>query len=263
MARTPTTLVLWVLVAAACTPSATSSAAQVVSVVDGDSLVVDRSGETLEIRLVGINAPEHDECFGPEARSLLAEAVAGMSVTVRPLGTDRFGRTLARVFVGGRDVAAAQVEAGAALALSGDRGEARRLIGLEERARDEGRGLWSPDVCGAVGPVPEVSVTRVVANPPGPDEDRLDDEWVEIRAEATVDLSGWVLRDESSEHRFRFPDGTTLPAGRRLRITTGCGGVDGVLAWCADGPVWNNDGDSVLLLDRWGRVVAHRRIGGG
>jgi len=76
-----------------------------------------------------------------------------------------------------------------------------------------------------------------------------------------VDLSGWVLRDESSSNRFRFPAGTVLEAGRRLRVVTGCEPPPGALAWCATTPVWNNGGDSVILVDGHGRVVAHRRYG--
>jgi hypothetical protein len=32
-----------------------------------------------------------------------------------------------------------------------------------------------------------------------------------------------------------------------------------MLAWCTEIPVWNNDGDAVILLDAFGRVVAFHR----
>ncbi len=266
--RTRVILVVWFVVAAACAGGDPSSAVPVpvtvVEVIDGDSLVVRTANGEMEVRLVGVNAPEHDECFGPQARRILEEAVSG-PVRLDQVGTDRFGRTLARLTVAGGDVGDELVGAGAALALSGDGDYARRLIASERDAREARRGLWSPAGCDASAPpiADVVDISDIRPDPPGPDEDRLEDEWVELTARASVDLGGWVLRDESSRHRFRFPDGFVLAAGERLRIVSGCRPPPGALAWCAQGPVWNNDGDSVLLVDRWGRVVAHRRYDPG
>ncbi len=57
----------------ACTEATTSGttapgiAAHVVNVPDGDSLVVKVDGIEEKVRLIGVNAPEHDECFGEES----------------------------------------------------------------------------------------------------------------------------------------------------------------------------------------------------
>jgi hypothetical protein len=32
-----------------------------------------------------------------------------------------------------------------------------------------------------------------------------------------------------------------------------------MIPWCTDQPIWNNDGDTALLLDEAGRIVAIRR----
>ena len=251
------------LAAAACTAPATGSprGVTVVEIFDGDSFVARSAGREVEVRLLGINAPEHDECFGPEARDRLVALLAG-PVELDPVGTDRFGRALARVRAGDMDVGTAQVSEGAALALSGDDPYARDLMARAARAREAGAGMWSPTACGASLPVPEVTISTIEADPPGRDEEHLDDEWVEVTAADPVDLSGWVLRDESSSNRFRFPAGVTLAAGATIRVVTGCRPGPHVLAWCADTPVWNNGGDSVVLLDDRGRVVAFRRYEG-
>ncbi|NIR38769.1 MAG: lamin tail domain-containing protein [Actinobacteria bacterium] len=45
-------------------------------------------------------------------------------------------------------------------------------------------------------------------------------------------------------------------------MRTGCGSDGGgELHWCADGPVWSNGGDTVILQDTFGNVVAQRRYG--
>ena len=247
---------------AACNPAGNRvSDVEVLQVYDGDSFAVDTGGERVEVRILGINAPEHDECFGADARELLVGLLGG-TVDLEPVGTDRFGRTLARVEANGVDVGAAQVSAGAALTRSGDDVYTRDLIARENDARTAGVGMWSPTACGATPPVPRVEVTGLSPDPPGRDEEHLNDEWVEFTAFEHLDLSGWVLRDESSSNRFRFPPGTILHAEETLRVVTGCEPPHGALGWCAPNPVWNNRGDSVLLLDDRGRVVAHRRYRG-
>jgi hypothetical protein len=72
-----------------------------------------------------------------------------------------------------------------------------------------------------------------------------------------------MLRDESSEHRYRFPRGTRLRPGEQVTVHTGCGDDGaGDLYWCKNGPVWNNGGDTALLLDPAGNVGGRLRYSG-
>jgi endonuclease YncB( thermonuclease family) len=75
--------------------------AEVSRVTDGDSLWVALSatGEPLQVRLLGIDAPEICQAGGQQARQELAERVQGRQVTLRTQGQDTYGRTLATVFV--------------------------------------------------------------------------------------------------------------------------------------------------------------------
>jgi hypothetical protein len=44
-----------------------------------------------------------------------------------------------------------------------------------------------------------------------------------------------------------------------VRLYTGCGAASvSALYWCNDGAVWNNDGDTVFVLDPSGNIVTSR-----
>lgn len=118
--------------------------ARVVRVVDGDTLEVRSGHRELTLRLLYIDAPEHDQPYGREARRHLEQLVRLDRVRVETRGRDRFGRTLARVIreSDGLDVNLAQVERGFAWSYArGDtRAEIERAEGAARRARV---GLWA------------------------------------------------------------------------------------------------------------------------
>jgi micrococcal nuclease len=261
------TLVAVLFLAAACTESATDTdptalegrSARVVAVLDGDSMRVAVDGVTMEIRLLGINAPEFDECWADEARSALQNLLEE-EITLAEDGEDQFGRTLAHLYSGGRHINLALVEEGAAIALAT---EHPAFAAAEQAAFEDRLGLWSPTACGPEDRL-EARIREVSFDAPGPDDENQNGEFAVISNDGPeADLTGWAIRDESSTHRFRFPDGFVLGAGDRVIIRSGCG-QDGSeeLYWCANGPVWNNDGDMALLLDAYGNVVDRWRYAG-
>jgi hypothetical protein len=105
-----------------------------------------------------------------------------------------------------------------------------------------------------------VSIEGVEFNPPGRD---WEGEHVVIKASGSspVDLGGWILRD-LAHHVFRFPAFSLRP-GSTVKVWTGPGEDDGEnLHWGRRSAVWNNDGDSVVLVDADGREVArHTYLG--
>ncbi len=233
---------------------------EVVRVEDGDSLVVLRDGGEQRLRLQGINAPERDECLGDESRTSLSR-LAGSHPAIAVAGevTDQYGRHLVHLFAGGVYVNQRQVEVGHAIAMSVDHPFRAELFEAQKAAESSEVGLWSPASCGG-GPIPKVTITDVVANPPGPDDRAIDEEIVTIRNDGPepIDLTGFVLRDESTTHRYHF-DGVSLDPGGEVTVASGCDPTRGRLAWCASTPVWNNQGDTVILLDRAGRIAALAR----
>lgn len=224
-------------------------------VFDGDTIVVATDEDAgLEVRLQGINAPDKGECFYEQARDHMVDLVADRPVAFATSGVDQFGRALAHVWVGPEHVNLEMVAEGFAIATTPQEGDAHGadLLTAHRDAARRRVGLWGADVCGATGPIPRVMIEVVSPDPPGPDEDHLKDEVVTLlnEGDGRVDLSNWIIRDESSRHRYSFPPETVLEEGQRARVTSADPG------WHPGGsPVWNNDGDVVLLLDEHGRVV--------
>lgn len=223
-------------------------------VYDGDTFEAVTGDGTTDVRLLGMNAPDEGECFHTEATDYLIGSIRGEEVELESMGTDQFGRTLAHVWHAGLHVNVDLVDRGLAIASTPDDGEpyGSELFEAEENAWSDRRGLWSEHACGPSSPIPEVRIVSVEANPSGLDDEVLGEEAVVIANEGpnVENLTGWVLRDESSRHRYHFASGTRIGPGETLTITSSADG------WNPGGtPVWNNDGDLVLLLDKHGRVV--------
>lgn len=230
--------------------------AEVDRVSDGDSLVLVIDGRRTEVRLQGINAPERDECLGDASKQRLEDLLETGSVAVASDGFDQFDRMLGTVTVDGIPVNVTQVLEGLAIPLATDSPVDELVLAAESSARQSGVGIWDPSACGT-GPLTAVSILSVDYNPPGRDEEALDSERVVIRNDETesVSLDGWVLRDESTANRFSFPSGTSLAPGGELEIVVGCTPGEQRITWCNDRPVWNNGGDTALLIDDQGRIV--------
>lgn len=118
--------------------------AVVVRVKDGDSLVVERVREKRqsELRLFGIDAPELDQPWGIQSRTALRRLVGGKTITVETMDRDRYGRLVARVWVGRTYVNAAMAWNGDAWAFT-RYGPDPAITDGHKSARAAGRGLWS------------------------------------------------------------------------------------------------------------------------
>lgn len=242
-------------------------AVEVLYVFDGDSIEVALpDGESTEVRLIGINAPEGDECHGDASRQALEAMLTDANVTLATDDdeSDQFGRLLRYVYAGNRNVNLALVESGAALALQTGHSLEPGFVAATDTAAADQRGMWSPDACGPQEPPPAATISDYVFDPPGSDTDHPNDEWVEIIVESgTTDMSEWILRDESTQHRFEFPRGFSLGMGQSVTVHSGCGSdTTRDLFWCAGDPVWSNGGDTIILQSPTGSVVARERFPG-
>ncbi len=141
-----TTVLLGAVALLAPSPAlhARSVEARVVSIADGDTVTIrTRGGGEETIRLLYIDAPEHDQPWGREARRSLQELVRIERVRVESRGRDRYGRTLGhlRRTADGLDVNLELVRRGHAWANA--RGAMRpRYDAAEREARAARRGLW-------------------------------------------------------------------------------------------------------------------------
>jgi endonuclease YncB( thermonuclease family) len=100
----------------------------VTRVIDGDTIEL---GTGQGVRIVGIDTPERGECGFDAATANMERLVLGKRVrlTMSDEDTDRYGRLLRYVDVGGRDAGLAQINAGLAIA----RYDSRDGYGYHER----------------------------------------------------------------------------------------------------------------------------------
>jgi endonuclease YncB( thermonuclease family) len=113
-----------------------------VRVKDGDSLVVKVQGVAMEIRLAAIDAPELDQPYGRNAKQELVSLASGAQLVIKPLDTDRYGRTVAQVWNGNTHLNAELVKRGAAWFYA-EFAHGAALYDVEQDARNAKRGLWA------------------------------------------------------------------------------------------------------------------------
>lgn len=140
--------------------------AVVTHVVDGDTIDVEIGGQTYRVRYIGIDTPETVDpnrpvgCYGAEASDYNKSLVHGQTVGLEKdvSETDRYGRLLRYVWLGGEMVNAILVRDGYAQASTypPDVKYQDTFLQLQREAREAGRGLWgaacaSPTPTAAVG----------------------------------------------------------------------------------------------------------------
>ena len=114
---------------------------KVVGVTDGDTIKVLKDGKQVKIRLASIDCPEKGQPYSQVARKFTAGLVSGKVVKVWPTDTDRYGRTVAFVFVEDKNVNKELLKAGLAWHYKYYSRDPE-LAKLEFEARSKKLGLW-------------------------------------------------------------------------------------------------------------------------
>lgn len=137
-----------------CLPYGALNSGHIRYVIDGDTVILD-SGR--HIRLIGLNAPEighhgaSSDPFADAARTALKKRLIKADYRIQwsygPQRHDRYGRTLAHLYVHGIDAAKALLRAGlaAVIAIPPNIKRARCYSDAERTARRDERGIWAPD----------------------------------------------------------------------------------------------------------------------
>jgi micrococcal nuclease len=115
---------------------------RVVSLSDGDTVTVLKDRKQTKVRLEGIDAPEKSQAFGNKSKDALADLIGRKEVTIHATGTDKYGRTLARVIFDGQDVSEFMVARGMAWHYK-EYSDDESLAELEDKARASKIGLWA------------------------------------------------------------------------------------------------------------------------
>lgn len=114
-----------------------------VGVADGDTCTILMEGnESRRIRFYGIDAPESGQDFGKKAKEYCSNLIFGKNIKVVGLDTDRFGRTVGKVYVDDKYVNLEMVKAGFAWHYAYYSPNDLDLAEAEKEARRNKLGLW-------------------------------------------------------------------------------------------------------------------------
>lgn len=123
--------------------SASAFKAKVVGVSDGDTItVLNSSNQQIKIRLAEIDTPESSQPYGKRSKQQLSDLIFNKTVSVVTSEIDRYGRSIARIYVDVLDVNARMVELGAAWVYR-QYSKDKSLYALEDKAINAKIGLWS------------------------------------------------------------------------------------------------------------------------
>ncbi len=105
----PFVMALWLLLGTA----AFAWEGKVVSVAGGNTITFLHGAQQTKIRLQSIDCPESGQDFGRVAKQATSDLCFGKMVRVQPTDTDRYGRTVAIVYLeDGRELNLERVKAG-------------------------------------------------------------------------------------------------------------------------------------------------------
>ncbi len=136
------TNILWL---AACPVSQRTSSTwsgEVVGVSDGDTITVLREKQPIKIRLQAVDCPEKNQPFGTKAKLFTAGMVFGKRVSVKPVTQDRYGRTVAWIYLGNKSLNEELLRSGMAWHYS-QYDHSIQLERLVQGAQKAKIGLWS------------------------------------------------------------------------------------------------------------------------
>lgn len=115
---------------------------KVIAISDGDTFTVLENNKQRRIRIDAIDAPEKGMPYAKASKKYLSALCFGKFVTIKPIKTDRYGRTVARVRLpDGRDIATEMIRAGYAWHYK-KYSQDVQLSNLEIVARRKKLGLW-------------------------------------------------------------------------------------------------------------------------
>jgi len=138
-------IVIWIVGVATSHCMEASFNARVSYVIDGDSIIVKKKKQKTRIRLWGIDTPEKSQPFSREAQRFTRRLLQGRTVKLIPVERDDYGRLVAIVLLGRKNISEELVRSGLAWVhiyyCRKKICESWRL--LEEAAREAKSGLWN------------------------------------------------------------------------------------------------------------------------
>jgi micrococcal nuclease len=212
-------------------------------VIDGDTVVVNGSS----LRLLGINTPERGEEYYKEAKDYLENLVLNKTVYLK-YGKDKFdryGRTLAYIFLGNENINMKIVENGFGNFYfpSGKDQYYKDFFWAWEDCIASQKGLCekSIDICSSCIDLVKINMKKqesIFANVCNFD----------------CDLTNWKIKDEGRKN-FIFPE-FVLERQTKVKVEIGEDkDTKNILFWSGEDYVWTKTGDTLFLRDSVGKLV--------
>lgn len=132
-----------VLTLAASVSAGETVTGRVVAVLDGDTIIIlTPSKQEVRIRLAEIDAPEKNQPFGQVSKRSMSDLAYGREARAECPQTDRYRRSICKVFVDGVYVNQEQITRGLAWVYRQYVSARSPLLGFEQRAKEARIGLW-------------------------------------------------------------------------------------------------------------------------
>ncbi|MDP4020946.1 MAG: thermonuclease family protein, partial [Candidatus Adlerbacteria bacterium] len=143
---------------------------ELIKVIDGDTIAIQKGGSSETVRMIGLNAPETGTCYTGEAtqklKNLLASGKVSLELDASQGERDKYDRLLAYVFSeSGVNTAKALIEGGFAKEYTYSKAYKYQteFKTAQTSAQTAQKGLWAPGVCAKPAAAP---AQTVVAPPP-------------------------------------------------------------------------------------------------
>jgi micrococcal nuclease len=210
-----------------------------VRVIDGDTLEI--NGET--IRLLGINCPEKGEKYYEEAKEFLENLTTGKEIEIKRKEKDIYGRTLAYIFLDGKNVNLEIIKEGYAnpyYPISEDTYSENMYLAWEECTKNLCE--KSSILCLEIESISIKNQELVLRND----------------CNYLVNLEGFNLKDEGRK-KYIFPE-IILKSQEEINIVVGDSeDTTDTLFWNRS-YVWTESGDMIILRDYEDKLVLFKRI---
>jgi len=207
-------------------------------VIDGDTLELE---DGRKVRLVNINSPEKGT-FGSELSFIFLKSFENRTVDIEAIGTDKYRRTLARIYNQSIYINLEIVSLGLASKFLVQESELGLFSAAEEEAIKTSLGIWKKS------PSYGCFKSKIDKN----------NEIITLTNNCnSIDVNAWLLKDESRKN-YKFG---SISLG--MVIIHSSEGTDNStdLFWNSKTNIWNSDRDTLYLFDSGGNIVHHESYG--
>lgn len=129
---------------------------KVYKIADGDTFILEQNKQT--IRLFGIDAPDPNLCYGPQATIRLDQLLNKRQVQLKEPVVDKFGRIVALVYVNGKLINETLIREGFAAYRSEPGSEKETMKAAHDYAKSHAIGIYSSACTDMTPPDPDCAI---------------------------------------------------------------------------------------------------------